>query len=148
MAARVNWLSSSRASRRPMGSFMLQNEGAFPSYEAKVSSSILATWRRYSTAQAGSAVSQSKAKIPPTSVRDFMSVLLLCLKAPGLVADGSCHGPRATAPWSRARRLAGHPSRRSGEPGSPDGVQVLRRLYASSDAGPTNRAVEAHSTQL
>jgi hypothetical protein len=62
-----------------MGSFMLVHELAFPSYEAKVSSSILATWRRYSMAQAGMEVSHINAKIPPTSVRDFMSVLLPCV---------------------------------------------------------------------
>jgi hypothetical protein len=46
-------------------------------YEEKVRKSILVTSKRYSTAQAGSAMSQINAKIHPTSVRLFNAVFLL-----------------------------------------------------------------------
>ena len=45
-----------------MGSFCAHHGVAFPIYEEKARASTLVTWRRYSTAQAGSAMSQMNAK--------------------------------------------------------------------------------------
>src|ERR671930_1473019 len=57
-----NCCASKRASRRPMGSFCAHHGVAFPMYEEKLRKPTLVTWRRYSTAQAGSAMSQMNAK--------------------------------------------------------------------------------------
>jgi hypothetical protein len=57
-------------------------------YEEKLRKPTLVTWRRYSTAQAGSAMSQMNAQIHPTSVRRVNSIFLLWWWARGGIAAG------------------------------------------------------------
>jgi hypothetical protein len=96
-----------------MGAFWRHHGVALPMYEEKVRKSRWATWSRYSTAQAGNAMSQMNTKSHPTSVRAFKSVLLLSWWAGRGIADRQrpvaplCDGHEEPV-WSSPRSAVVH----------------------------------------